>query len=164
MPLALRGKQIPGRVERRVVADRGQNVVQLLVFGAGIARAVGRDERETGAPRQLDERLVAVLLLAQPVPPDLDVEPPGKDPGEPAERLPPRLEPVPRERPRERSLLAARQAMESRRVRRDLLERDARLSLGLAGRALRDEAAEVLVAGAVLDEESDSRRFVICDL
>ena len=112
MPLPLGGEQVSGRVERRVIADRGQDVVQLLVLRAGVASAVGRDEREIPPPGQIHERLVAVLLLAQPVPPDLDVEPPGEDRREADERLPSRLEPSPRESPRERPLLAARQAVE----------------------------------------------------
>ncbi len=50
--------------------------------------------------------------------------------------------------------------MKPRRVRRDLVERDARLPLGLAGRPFRDEAAEVLVTGPVFYEESDPRKLM----
>ena len=155
MPLALRGEQAPGPVERHVVADRRQDVVELLVLRARVAHAVGGEQRQAQPPREIHERLVAVLLLAQVMALELDVDAPGKDRRELLELFPRRVEPAARQRPRDRPLVAARQHVEPLRVRGDLVPRDARLALRLSERARRDEAAEVPVAGAVLDEEGE---------
>ena len=54
--------------------------------------------------------------------------------------------------------------MESLRVLRDLAPGHGGFPLGFARRAGCYESTEVLVTGPVLYEESDARRFVICDL
>src|ERR1700693_4315444 len=160
MPLCSSAEQLPRRVERRVVADADQDIVQLLVFPAGVADAVCGDERQAHPHGEVRQGLVAMLLTGQPMPPDLDMEPPRKDRREPAERLASRRDPSPRERPRDRSLLAARQAMEPLRVRRDIVERDARFALGPARRPRGDQPAEVLVAGPALDEQGEPRKLL----
>ena len=57
VPLALRGEQAARAVERRVVADARQDVVELLVLRARVAHAVGGEERQAQPARQIDERL-----------------------------------------------------------------------------------------------------------
>ncbi len=99
---------------------------------------------------------VALLLLAQMVPLQLDVQPAGEDPGEPLEQRARRVEAALLERARHRRLVPARRRVEPLRVRGHLLERHRRLALRLPERAGGDQAAEVLVARAVLDEEREA--------
>ena len=152
VPLALRGEEAARAVERRVVADAGEDVVELLVLLPRVAHAVGGKEREPQPPRDIHERLVAPLLLPETMPLELDVEPSREDRAEPFEQRPRRVGPAPRERASDGRLVAARRDVQPLRVRGDLFERDRGLALRLAERAGGDETAEVL------DSPSDSRR------
>ena len=131
--------------------------MELLVPRPGIADAVGRDERQAQPPRELHERLVAVLLFTEAVAAELDVESSRKETGEAAEHFPRRVESFALERSRDRPFLSARQAVKPLGVRGDLLPGHRRLPLRLSRRALGDQATEVLVPGPVLDEESEIR-------
>ena len=108
MPLALRREKPSRAVERRVMADARHHVVELLVPGARVADAVGGQERQTQPAREVDERLVAVLFLAQAMPLELDVESPREDRGEPLEKRHAR-------RPGRRRKAPARRALPRRR-------------------------------------------------
>ena len=164
MPLTLRREEPSRGVERRVVADRGQNIVQILVLRPGITRAVGREDRQAHSPRQVEEGPVAVLFLAQAMALQLDMEAAREDRGEPLESPARGVQPLARQRARCRPLLSARQAVKPLRVRRDLFPGRGGLSLGLSRRAGRDQAAKVLVAGAVLDEEGETGEIASCEL
>ena len=156
---ALRGEQAPRGVEVRVVADAREDVVELLVPLPRVPDAVRRDERKPEAAREIDDGAVAVLLLAQPVPLQLHVEASGKDRAPFLELLRGRVDSSRRERAGEGPLVASRQNVEPRRVLRDLLAGDEPLPLLAAERAGGDEAAEVAVAGLVLDEEGEPCRL-----
>ena len=158
VPLALGGEDPARAVERRVVADARHHVVELLVLLARVANAVRGEERKPQASREVDECRVAPLLFAQMVPLQLDVQPPGEDPGEPLEQRPRRVEAALPKRPRHWRLVPARRRVEPLRVRGHLLERHRRLALRLPERAGGDEPAEILVARAVLDEEREARK------
>ena len=122
-----------------------------------VADAVRRDERQAEPPREIDER------------PGCGA-PPRAGGGAAARRGAVRERsrrgarapavaastPSGGERARDRTLVAAGQAVQALRVRRDLLPRDGGLPFRLAERARRDQAAEVPVAGAALDEESET--------
>jgi hypothetical protein len=138
-----------------VIADRRQDVVQLLVLRARVTDTIGREKRQPQRPREIDERTVAVLFSAETVPLQLDREPSRKDRREPLERLPRGIDAAGSERPGGRALVAARQAPEPFRARRDVFERDRGLPLRLSERAGGNQAAEVPVAGPVFDEEGD---------
>ena len=153
MPLPLGRQQAARLVERRVAADGGHRVVQLLVPRRGVAHAIGGEDGKAQAQRQINESAVAVLLLAQPVPLQLDVEPPRKKRGESGHFLLRRVEAAFPESPGHRPLGAARQAMQPRRVFLDLLERHGRLALRLSQCPGRDQPAKVLVALLVFNQQ-----------
>ena len=121
MALAMRREARTGRVERQVMPDRGENVVQGLVFLPGVAHAVGRDERQAEPRGERGERLVAVLLFAPAMALQLDVEPPGEEVREPLEHRPRRVRAaaVAGQRLRERSLVATGQEVQSGAELRD---------------------------------------------
>ena len=60
--------------------------MQLLVPRRGVAHAVGGDDGKAEPQRHTNERAMAVLFLAQPMPLQLHVEPPGKERAEALER------------------------------------------------------------------------------
>ena len=154
--LALRGQEAPRRIERRVPADARQDVVELLVLRAGVAHAIRREQRQPQPPRQIDERLVAVLLLAQVVPFELDVQSAREEAGQGLQERPRGVEPSLCQSPRDRPLLASGQAIQPIGVRGDLLEGDKRLTLGATQGSSGQETAEVLVASSVFDEEGET--------
>ncbi len=156
--LPLRREQASGGVERNVVANCGQDVVELLVLRPRVSHAVGREERQAQAPCEVRERLVAALLLPPPVALKLDVEAARKDRPESLEEAVRRIEAALLQLARDEPFRAARQRVQSLGMRGDLLERHRRFPLGFSERARRDEATEVLVAGARLDEEREARR------
>jgi hypothetical protein len=157
MALALRGEEAAGPIERHVVPDRSQDVVELLVLMPRIAHAVRRDERQLQRAGEIDERAVSVLLLPQVVALELDVEPARKDPAEAREEILRGVEASLPERARDRALVASGQDVQSLGVRGDLVERDGGLPLRLPERARGDQPAEVPVAGTGLDEEGKTR-------
>src|SRR5262249_56477331 len=87
-----------------------------------------------------------------------DVEAAGEDRREFLEQPAHGVGPTGRQGPRDRTLVAARQDVQTLRVRGDLFESHARLALRFPERPRGDQPAEILVAGAVLDEESETRK------
>ena len=159
--------EVPLALRARAAVPRASSVVwwrmqvrtsySSLSFARGVAHAVGGDERQPQAPRQIDERAVAVLLVAPEVALQLDVKPPGKDRGERARGLAPASSASPRERARERPLRRRPSGSGApRRAPRPAPSVTRVSPFALPARAGGDEAAEVLVAGAVFDEESET--------
>ncbi len=89
---------------------------------AGVAHAVRGDEREAERAGEVDERAVALLLVAEAVALQLDVEAAREDAPELVEKLPRRVGAVrPRAARGDRPLVAAGQAGEPLGVLRRLL-------------------------------------------
>jgi hypothetical protein len=135
--------------------------MEVLVAPARVPDPVRRNERKAEPFREIDERAVAVFLVTETMALDLDVEPAGKDRGESFEKLARSVGTSRSESAPGGTLLAARQAVETVRVRRDLFEADPPLPFRAPERAGRDQAAEVLVSRAVLDEEREAASSVI---
>ena len=66
--------RLPAASRVGVVADRRQHVVERLVLRPGVAHAVGGEQRQAELAGEVDQGLVAVLLVAQAVALELDVE------------------------------------------------------------------------------------------
>ncbi len=67
-------KQAARRVERGLVADRGEDVKDLALGGGGVADAVGGEERNLPRAGPLDQRLVARLLFPAHVALDFGID------------------------------------------------------------------------------------------
>ena len=126
--------------------------------GAGVAHAVGGDQGEPEAGGEVEGGAVAVLLVAEPVALQLDVEAAGEEGGEAFEEVPRGVEAAPTggEGVRQRPLLAAGQAVEPLGVRGDQLPARPRLPLRPAAGGGGQQLAEVAVAGAVADEQGQA--------
>jgi hypothetical protein len=153
--LALGVEEGAGLVETGAQADAGEQVEQALVVFARVAHTVGGDDRQSQARRQLAQRLVALLLAAQRVALELDREATGKETVQPFEEPPRRVGAGGVERARERTLLAPGQAPQAGRVRGERVPADAGLALGVGERAGGEQAAQVLIARAVLNQERE---------
>jgi hypothetical protein len=73
--LAVEGEPAPRRVQRRVVAQAGEDVDDPGVGGRGVQDAVRGEDRQPHGARPVHEECVAALLAGDPVALDLDVEP-----------------------------------------------------------------------------------------
>jgi hypothetical protein len=135
--------------------------MEVLVAPARVPDPVRRNERKAEPFREIDERAVAVLLVTETMALDLDVEPAGKDRGESFEKLARSVGTSLSESAPGGTLLAARQAVETVRVRRDLFEADPPLPFRAPERAGGDETTEIPVARPVLDEEGKAAFSVI---
>jgi hypothetical protein len=62
--LAVVRQQLPGGVEMTVMPDTGEYIEDLPLFRPGILRALGREQWQLQAVRQLDRCLVAIFLRA----------------------------------------------------------------------------------------------------
>ena len=114
--------------------------------------------------REVDERGVALLLFAPAVALQLDVEPAGEDAASRSSSLARGVEAAVGESAAPPATRRRRSSVQPLGVRRHLLERHRGLALRLPERAGGDQAAEVLVAGAVLDEQGEARTLRQCRL
>jgi hypothetical protein len=135
--------------------------MEVLVAPARVPDPVRRNERKAEPFREIDERAVAVLLVTETMALELDVEPAREDRREPLEELLRGVRSAGGERARGGTLLAARQAVETVRVRRDLFEADSPLPFRAPERAGGDETTEIPVARPVLDEQRQAAFSVI---
>ncbi len=72
-------------VEGDALADAGEDIGELLVLARGVADAAGGDDGQPEAAGELEHGLVAVLLVAEVVALELDVEAAGEEIGEAGE-------------------------------------------------------------------------------
>ena len=108
----------------------------------------------------LDERLVAMLLVAAAVALQLDVRGgPGRSTGDASRTSRARCGSLVAQEPHGKPLVAAGQAVEPRGVLRDEIPVVARLALRPAQRTRGEELAEVAVAVAAFDEKRQARRI-----
>ena len=128
-------------------ADAGEDVVQLLVLGARIADAVRGDERQAKAPREIDERDVAMLFVAPMMALQLDVRAPVEDAADLVQQRFRLVDAALRQRMRERPFIAAGDAVQSGRMLRDEVPGEPRLALSAGQRAGREQLAEIAIAG-----------------
>ena len=156
-PPSLSREEASGSVEVGPVADAGEDVVQVLVGPPRVAHAVRRDEREAERPASRDERLVAMLLLAEAMALELDVQPAGEDRAPTRELGARGVQTTRRERARDRSLVPSRERVQSDRVLAHRVGRNEGLPFHLSERAGGQEPAEVAVSAAVLDEKRQPR-------
>ena len=157
VPLAVGGEQPAGLVEGGVMADRRQHVVQRLILTGSVAHAVGGEQGEAELAGEIDQRLVPVLLLAQAVALQLDVQAAVEEMGQPLEQTPGGIDPPFGQLAGERPLVAAGQAVETRRVLGEQVPGDARLPLAPAARGGGHQLAEIAVAGLIGGQEGEPR-------
>ena len=105
-------RQAAGRVDIRVAADRGKDIVQRLVGRSGVAHAVRRHERESEAVGEVHEGAIAVLLATQTMSLELDAQTTAERSREVLQQSPGGLVAVVLEHSGERTFVAARQAPE----------------------------------------------------
>jgi hypothetical protein len=145
-----------GGVEGDPLADAGEDVGELFVLAPGVADAAGGDERQAEAAGELDQGLVAVLLVPQVVALELDVEPAGEEVGEAGELAAAAVEAAVGEALGDQALGAAGQAVQALGVDRGIGHGGAGPALGAAAGGLGEEAAEVVVAAAVGGQEGEA--------
>ncbi len=155
MALAAALEQPARAVDGGALADAGEDVGEVAVGRPRVADAAGRHQRQPQDPGELGERPVAVLLLAQAVALQLDVQPPREELAQPLELAPGGVEPAQGEALGDDPLGAARQAVEAAGVGRDLRPGGAGAALGPAARGLGEQPAEVAVAAAVAREQGE---------
>ncbi len=134
--------------------------MQRLVLAAGVAHAVGRDERQAESRGKIDQRLVALLLLAPAVALQFDVHAPGEEMGEPLEHGPGRVRAaaVAGQRLGERSLVAAGEQVQAGGELLDLLPARRRGAFRLPPSRGGEQLAEIPVAGGRFDEQREAAR------
>ncbi len=133
-------EQAPGAGDGCLMADRGQDVVQLAGVRSRVERGVSRDEREAERAGLFGEPFIARLLVADAVMPEFDGDVAmAVDIDQPFERR-----------------LAARQADQPGGVLPQLGLRSRMLTLGGAQLHGCNQLGEVLIAGPALSEQSKS--------
>ena len=137
-----------------MVPQAGEHVQHLALGGRGVSDAVGGEEGETQAARDLGHRLVARLLDGVVVPLQLGVDVlAAEDADEPLRFLPRLAGPAPHERLGQGAVVAAGQADEPLGVLGHLFGGGRPLALLRPQLVEADEAAEALVAGPVAGEQ-----------
>ena len=143
-----------GRVDVVPGADAQQDVVRLVLRLVDVVEVVGDDERKPGLGCETQELLVEPALLRDPVVLELEEEPVlAEDVPVLAGELPGQLPVVNLERLGDLAAEARRQAHEALAVLGEMLPVDARLVVVAVDVGVRDEPAQVLVAGHVRREE-----------
>ena len=158
MTLGIRQQAASGLVDRRAEPDAGEDVEQRAVGRHGVSDVVGRDHGDVvrvgqvgESPRPACARAVAMVV-------HVDRESIGEDTLE-------AIEPCRRAgRIDERALVAAGETEKPRRVRRDLVPRDAPVALRTAERARREQPAEVRVPDTILHQEVQRARVLHDDV
>ena len=151
---AVAAQQAAGGVEMRVVAHAGEDIEHRAFRGPGVEHAVGRQERQVQLARQAGGGGQQAILPAPQMPLHLDEHAPcaehtaqlaqeGTRPGEI----------IPHQGPVERAVFIACQADEALGELGQFLPLDAAGGFGAAEFGTRDQPAEVLVAGARLDQQ-----------
>jgi hypothetical protein len=140
-------------VEGDALADAGEDIGELFGLAAGVADPAGGDDGQPEAAGEVEHGGVAVLLVAQVVALDLDVEPVGEEVGEALELAAAGVETAVEQALGDEALGAAGEAVQALGVDRDIGHGGAGLALGAVAGRFGEEAAEVGVAAAVGREE-----------
>ncbi len=157
--LAFAVEQRAGAVEPAAQPQAGEHVVETLAVLARVAHTVGGEQRQVGVARQLEQRLVELLLGAQRVALDFDREAAVEDRAQSIEQaagLGSSVRSMRAQRACERPLFAAGEAPQSTCVRGERVPVDARFAFGVGQRAGGEHAAQVLVAGTIGDQYRDA--------
>ena len=158
---AVLGRQAPalGLADVGPFGDAQERVVRLVHLRLGEEDLVGRDQRQVERVGQIHQPVLDARLLGQAVAHNLDVEPPGEDPREPAQGrlggLVLAVQQAPAHGP-------GRSAAERDKPRAEGLQVGERDLGRLAGRGFQerpgDQLHQVAVTGLVLDQERDPVR------
>ena len=155
MSLAAALEQAARGIEGETFADAGEDIGEIAVFRSRVAHPAGRHQRQPQIPRQIDERLIAMLFGAKTMALELDVEPVGKEVMEMLEFAPGGVESTVKQTLGEDPLGAAGETEEAVGVGLDLAPTGAGLALGPAACGLGEETAEVTVAATVARQERE---------
>ncbi len=140
----------PGRLERRLVADAGEHVVERAILRRREAHAVGGHHRDVKRGRQRDQRLVVGLLVPDEMPLQLQVD------VRPAEQADQAIHQAAHAVAPAAQRLAPDERHHPGGVAVQLVERQRPLALRRPEVHARQQAAEVLVALAGFDEEGEA--------
>ena len=125
-------QECAGLVDDGTVPDGGEHIEKTFVVLSGIARPVGRQQRQTGGPGEIHENSIALFLRFEVVALDLDRQPPGEDAREALQEATAGLGPSPLESMGERPLRSTGQAIEASSVLDEQIPANGRLALGAA--------------------------------
>ena len=153
--LGVARQQAPGGGQGAVVVEAGEDVENFAAIRGGVGDAVGGQERQAEGARQRDRGLVPGLLAAVEVALQFDVHTvASEEGGQLLQAAAPGLHAALGQRGGQRTVVAAGQADEPGGVRGEIAR--VRRGLAMLGRAqlqARDQAAEILVAEAALDQQ-----------
>src|SRR5262249_14632090 len=138
----------PCLIERRAEVDAGEDVEEWPSSGGGVTHVIGGDDRHAVSGGQVGEPAREPFSTALAVTRHADGEARAEDVLQMKEVRGPVFA-------GERPLAAAREAVEARRMLLHLLPARLRLALFPSERGRGEEAAEMLVAGAALDQEPE---------
>ena len=148
------------RVEVVAGSDAEQDVVRLGLVGPDVVEVVGHDQRQARLRRQAQQLLVEPPLLGQAVILQLEEEAVlAEDVAVLAGQVAGELPVLGLERPGDLAGEAGRQADEPGAVPRQVLAIDPRLVVVAVDVGVRDQPAQVLVAGPVLGEQDQVERL-----
>ncbi len=157
MALGVGEQAPPGRVERGAVADAGEHVEQRPAGGRGVAHVVGGDDGHAARGGEIGEAAGEPLPGALEMAVHVDGETIAEDALQP-------IEVEGRLRSHQRPLRAAGEAVQPGGMLLELLPGRQGIALGTARRRGGEQAAEIRVAGAVLDQEGQDARIRDDDL
>jgi hypothetical protein len=148
--VGIEGEEAAGVVEVDVMSDGGEEVEDFAVTGLGVADAVGGDDGEAEGASEAKGSLVAGFLIAELVALELDVDVVAAvEAGELFEEGAGCGFAAGGEGGSERAFIAASEAEEAFGILGEVVEGGGAFGLGgLTHFELRDEPAEILVAGA----------------
>ena len=109
------------------------------------------------APREIDERDVAMLFVAPVMPLQLDMRAPAEDAADLVQQRFGLDDAALRQRMRDRTFIAAGDAVQSGRMLRDEVPREPRFALRPIERARRQQLAEIAIAVVIFDEQREPR-------
>ena len=136
--------------------DAGEDVVQLLVLVAGIAHTVGGHQGQVEPSRDIDERLVAVLLVAQSMSLELDVNASLEQMGQVEELSPGGVCTAHLQNMGQELSVSAGEAVEPRAVFLEVLPIDPSVTLGSPSSRTGQQSTQIAVANAVADEQGET--------
>jgi hypothetical protein len=151
---AVAAEQTAGGVEMGVVAHAGEDVQYLAFRGAGVEDAVGGQERDFQFPRQAGGGFEDAVFPAPEMALHLDEDAVcAEDAAQPAQEIARGLAVIAPQGFVKRTFLIAGEANEAGGELGQFIPTDGALRLGAAEFGARDQAAEVLVAEARLDQQ-----------
>jgi hypothetical protein len=153
--LAAALEQTASGVEGEALANAVQHIGEVSILRPCITHSTGRHQRQPQTPREIDERLVAMLLGAQAMTLELDMQPVGEDAEQMLELTPGGVEAAVDEALGNYSFGAAGEAEQTVGVGFDLSPAGAGFALGPAARRFGEETTEVAIAPLVTREKRE---------